>query len=207
MASRGGVGAGKPQRPRVVGLGGSLAPSSTSLAALNVAIRGAREAGTDVEVFDIRFMNLPMYAPNLEPPDQAVRLCDAIYAAEGLIWSSPLYHGTISGSFKNALDWLELLQHRNPPYLTDKVVGLISSAGGVQGLQAVNTMEFVVRSLRGFAVPLVVPVARAKRSFGEGGQPLDERLEAQLLNLGQEVALICLGRRPLPGAEEPGDET
>jgi NAD(P)H-dependent FMN reductase len=26
-----------------------------------------------------------------------------------------LYHGTISGSFKNALDWLELLQHRNPP--------------------------------------------------------------------------------------------
>jgi hypothetical protein len=41
-------------------LGGSLAPSSTSLAALNVAIRGAREAGTDVEVFDIRSMNLPM---------------------------------------------------------------------------------------------------------------------------------------------------
>jgi hypothetical protein len=29
--------------------------------------------------------------------------------------------------------------------LTDKVVGLISTAGGVQGLQAVNTMEFVVR--------------------------------------------------------------
>ena len=114
-------------------MGGSLAPFSTSLAALNVAIRGAREAGTDVDVFDIRSMNLPMYAPNLEPPDQAVRLCDAIYAAEGLIWSSPLYHGTISGSFKNALDWLELLQHRNPPYLTDKVVGLISSAGGVQG--------------------------------------------------------------------------
>ena len=62
-----------------------------------------------------------------------------------------------------------------------------------------NTMEFVVRSLRGFAVPLVVPVARAKRSFGEGGQPLDERLEAQLLNLGREVALICLGRRPYLG--------
>jgi len=78
-------------------------------------------------------------------------------------------------------------------------VGLISSAGGVQGLQAVNTMEFVVRSLRGFAVPLVVPVARAKRSFGEGGQPLDERLEAQLLSLGHEVALTPPGR---PGAQD-----
>ena len=123
MASRGGVGEGKPQRPRVVGLGGSLAPSSTSLAALNVAIRGAREAGTDVEVFDIRSMNLPMYAPNLELPEQAVRLCEAIYAAEGLIWSSPLYHGTISGSFKNALDWLELLQHRNPPTSPIRLLG------------------------------------------------------------------------------------
>ena len=93
------------------------------MAALNVAIRGAREAGTDVELFDIRSMNLPMYAPNLEPPDQAVRLCEAIYAAEDLIWSSPLYHGTISGSFKNALDWLELLQHRNPPTSPIRLLG------------------------------------------------------------------------------------
>jgi hypothetical protein len=85
------------------------------------------------------------------------------------------------------------------PYLTDKVVGLISSAGGVQGLQAVNTMEFVVRSLRDFAVPLVVPVARAKRSFGEGDQPLDERLEAQLLNLGREGASSASGGAPAWG--------
>ena len=59
-----------------------------------------------------------------------------------------MYNGTISGSLKNALDWLILLRDRHPPYLTDKVVGLISTAGGVHGLQAVNTMEFVVRALR-----------------------------------------------------------
>ena len=47
-----------------------------------------------------------------------------------------MYNGTISGSFKNALDWLKLLADRKPPYLTDKVVGLISTAGGMQGLQA-----------------------------------------------------------------------
>jgi len=66
-----------------------------------------------------------------------------------MLWSSPLYHGTISGSFKNALDWLQLLGDRQPAYLTDKVIGLISTAGGTQGLQAVNTMEFIVRALRG----------------------------------------------------------
>ena len=46
-----------------------------------------------------------------------------------------MYHGTVGGSFKNALDWLQLLSDRDPPYLTNKVVGLVSIAGGVQGLR------------------------------------------------------------------------
>jgi hypothetical protein len=32
------------------------------------------------------------------------------------------------------VDWFQLLSDRNPPYLTDKVVGLISTAGGTHGL-------------------------------------------------------------------------
>jgi FMN reductase len=98
-----------------------------------------------------------------------------------------MYNGTISGSFKNALDWLKLLDDRNPPYLTDKVVGLISTAGGVQGLQAVNTMEFVVRALRGWAVPLVMPIAQAWKAFDERGIPRVSQLTEQLHALGREV--------------------
>jgi FMN reductase len=103
-----------------------------------------------------------------------------------MLWSSPLYHGTISGSFKNALDWLQLLGDRKPAYLTDKVIGLISTAGGTQGLQGVNTMEFIVRALRGWAVPLVIPIPQAWRVFQEG-QVLNETVAAQLQALGGEV--------------------
>ena len=99
-----------------------------------------------------------------------------------------MYNGTISGAFKNALDWLKLLGDRNPPYLTDKVVGLISTAGGMQGLQAVNTMEFVVRALRGWAVPLVMPIAQAWKAFDGNGVPQDAQLMEQLRALGREVA-------------------
>ena len=76
-----------------------------------------------------------------------------------------MYQGTISGAFKNALDWLHALGSREPPFLHDQVIGLISAAGGTQGLQAINTMEFAVRALRGWAVPYVVPVASAYRVF------------------------------------------
>src|SRR5258708_4539964 len=175
-------------RLTIVGLGGSLAKHSSSLSALSVALEGAREHGADVRLFDLRELNLPMFVPDADPTPAAAReLCDAVFAARGMLWSSPLYHGTVSGSFKNALDWLQLLSDRNPPYLTDKVVGLISTAGGTHGLQAVNTMEFVVRALRGWAVPLVLPIPQAWQAFKDG-RVADSRVEEQLRALGRELA-------------------
>ena len=172
----------------IVGLGGSLAQHSTSLSALKVALEGAREYGAEVQLFDLRELNLPMFVPGAEPvPTAARRLCDAVHAAHGMLWSSPLYHGTVSGAFKNAIDWFQLLSDRTPPYLTDKVVGLISTAGGTHGLQAVNTMEFAVRALRGWAVPLVLPIPQAWQVFKEG-HVLDKRVEEQLRALGHELA-------------------
>ena len=176
-------------RLKVGGLGGSLAQQSTSLAALRVALEGAAEAGAIIELLDIKELSLPMYDPAIKkPPASVIKMCEGIYQADGLIWSSPMYNGTISGSFKNALDWLILLGDRHPPYLTDKVVGLISTAGGVQGLQAVNTMEFVVRALRGWAVPLVMPIAQAWKAFDAKGVPKQSELFEQLRALGREVA-------------------
>jgi FMN reductase len=104
-----------------------------------------------------------------------------------MIWSSPTYHGSISGSFKNALDWLILLAERDPPYLTNKPIELVATAGGVQGLQAVNSMGFIVRALRGWAVPLVMPVAQSWRSFDPDGRLTDEAVAAQLRALAAEV--------------------
>ena len=133
-----------------------------------------------------------MYDPDGEAPTDATNaMVEALYRADGVIWSSPLYQGSISGAFKNALDWLRLLGDRDPAYLTDKVIGLISAAGGAQGLQGINTMEFCVRALRGWAVPLVVPVASAWRTFDDAGRSQDEAVERQLKTLGSEVVRVA----------------
>jgi FMN reductase len=86
---------------------------------------------------------------------------------------------------------LHVLGRRDPPYLHDKVIGLISAAGGTQGLQAINTMEFSVRSLRGWAVPYVVPIASAARVFADDGSVRDETVESQLELLGAEVVRVA----------------
>jgi FMN reductase len=177
---------------KVVGLGGSLAARSASLAALKIALEGAAEAGAEAgmetELLDLRSLDLPMYVPGMTPvPEAALRLIEFSYEAQGMIWCSPLYQGTMSGAFKNALDWLHLMADRDPPYLTDKVVGLISTAGGVLGLQGVISMEFAVRSLRAWAVPLVLAIPRVSQAFDSDGHPTDAQLAGQLRHLGREV--------------------
>ena len=166
---------------KIVGLGGSLAARSQSRAALVTGLSGAEEAGAETELLDLRELDLPMFSSEAEPTPVVMSMVETLEGADGLLWSSPLYQGSISGSFKNALDWLHLPS--GSVYLTDKVIGLISVAGGTQALQAINTMEFSVRALRAWAVPLVAPVSR--------GHTQDEAVERQLKMLGSEVVRVA----------------
>jgi FMN reductase len=172
---------------RVVGLGGSLRAGSTSLTALQKALDGAAAAGAHVRIIRVRELDLPMYTPERATPGSARAFADLMSASDAMVWSSPTYHGSVSGSFKNAIDWLILLADRDPPYLTNKPIGLVSTAGGVQGLQAVNSMDFIVRALRGWSVPLVLPVAQSWQTFDPDGRLTDEMVAAQLRELGAEV--------------------
>ena len=168
----------------IVGLGGSLARVSRSRAALEVALEGAASAGAETALLDLRELALPMYDPDDEELTPAVaRLTELCDRADGMMWSSPLYQGTISGSFKNALDWLHVLGSREPPFLHDKVVGLISAAGGTHGLQAINTMEFsrAVRSVRGpFRTSFPSP-----RPFGSSSPTARSRTRASSCSCGR----------------------
>jgi FMN reductase len=57
-------------------------------------------------------LGLPLYTPERAPPAGAHEFADTVYRSDAMIWSSPTYHGSVSGSFKNALDWLILLAER-----------------------------------------------------------------------------------------------
>ena len=46
-----------------------------------------------------------------------------------MIWSSPTYHGSVSGSFKNALDWLILSFDRDGRLADDAVADQLRALG------------------------------------------------------------------------------
>ncbi len=164
------------------------------------ALAGAADAGVETELLDLRTLQLPLFNPDVEPDSTTLRMVETLETADGLLWSSPLYQGSVAGSFKNALDWLHLPS--GSIYLIDKPVGLISVSGGTQGLQAINAMEFSVRALRAWAVPYVVPVPGA--AFDEDDEVRDEGVERQLRTLGSEVVRLA---RHFVEAEEPDHRT
>ena len=51
-------------------------------------------------------------------------------------------------------------------------------------------MEFIVRALRGWSVPLVIPIPQAWRVFDDKGNVSDPKIAEQLHALGHEVTRV-----------------
>ena len=177
------------RKPHVVGIGGTLRNGSTGLRALERALLAAEEAGATTELLDLRELDLPMYQPGRpleEYGENVQRLVEAMRAADAMLWSTAAYHGTLAGVTKNALDFAQLLARDEKPYLQDKVVGLIATAGGnMAAVNAINAMTNVVHALRGVAAPLSVPVAQSWEIFNEEGNLSDEAVAGRLESLGR----------------------
>ena len=172
----------------VIGIGGTLREGSTGLLALEEALRAAEEAGATTELLDLRELDLPLYEPSkpLEEYGENVQnLVEAMRGADALLWSTAAYHGTLAGVTKNALDFAQYLARDERPYLEDRVVGLIATAGGgMAAVNAINAMVNAIHALRGVAAPLSVPVTQSWKAFDEEGNIRDEGVTGRLESLG-----------------------
>jgi FMN reductase len=174
--------------PVLVGLGGSLRRRSYSAAAVLAALRIAESLGASVESLDVRELALPVYDPELDLGGYAEayrpgieRVLAASRRADAMIWSSPTYHGTITGVVKNAIDFLEFLSEDRPPYLQGKAVGLIT----INDPSTFGAMIGSVHELRAWLAPTRVVVSRGDfaedLSIGDSAVRRMRRLVEELL--------------------------
>ncbi|HEY9650693.1 MAG TPA: NADPH-dependent FMN reductase [Coleofasciculaceae cyanobacterium] len=157
---------------KIVGIGGSLRPNSSSYQALNVAIQRVQALGAEAEILDLRQMQLPFCDGGDDYPDypDVVKLRETVQAADGLILATPEYHGSVSGVLKNALDLMSFDQ------LSHKVTGLISVLGGQSNSNALNDLRVIMRWVHAWVIPEQVAIGQSWKAFGEGGKLLDEKL-------------------------------
>jgi FMN reductase len=157
---------------KIVGIGGSLRPDSSSYQALAVAIQRVQALGAEAKILDLRQMNLPFCSGGDDYPDypDVVRLREAVQEADALILATPEYHGSISGVLKNSLDLMSFEQ------LSNKVTGLISVLGGQANSNALNDLRVIMRWVHGWVIPEQIAIGQSWKAFDKDGKLLDEKL-------------------------------
>jgi FMN reductase len=173
---------------RVLGIGGTLRPGSTSELALRYALRLAEQMGAATESITAQKLELPMYDPVSVGGPDAQRLIQAARSADKLIVATPGYHGNMSGLIKNALDYLQELAGDPAPYLHGRAVGCIVTAAGWQaGVTSLAALRATVHALRAWPTPLGVVINSAVPPFGPDGEPVEPAVAGQLMEMVHQV--------------------
>lgn len=182
---------------KILGLGGSMRPSSHSLTVLKMVLEAARSSGATTELLDVAGLELPLYydtkrVEDFPNPGYIQSFLEKFKWADGYIFCAPTYHGTPSASFKNALDFLEFLPRRPNLYLTGKVGGLIAVASGTNGgPTCLTSLMYNARALRLLVAPGSMHVSPTRRVFDEAGNLTDQKQVDQLNSLGAEVVRLA----------------
>ncbi|REC74359.1 NADPH-dependent FMN reductase [Chryseobacterium elymi] len=137
-------------------------PESTSGRISRYFAERLEPSGFQTEIFTLADSGIPLFDTSLTKAPLAVeRMSKLFLEADIHFWMAPLYHGSIPGVMKNCLDWLEVTANHYQPYLTDKTVGLVCWADGLQAMQGINTMDAVAKSLRAWPLPFSIPIIRS----------------------------------------------
>lgn len=170
--------------PRVVAICGSLGEDSATRHACELVLAVAEKEGARTILVDLREWRLPFAASGFDPnewPD-AARLNTLVRESDGLLWATPEYHGSFSGTLKNALDLGSFDEYAG------KAVALLGVAGGAIGAtQALGHLRGIARTLHCLCINAQVSVPRAYSAFDEQGQLKDPKLAAGLEHMAREL--------------------
>jgi len=174
-------------RPLILGIGGTLRPGSTSEKALRVSLRAAQRHGANVVAVTGEELCVPMYGQS-DRSEEAARLVRLMRDCDGIIVSSPSFHGSISGLIKNALDYTEDLKAGERTYFDGIAFGAIACAAGWQAIGTTLTaMRSIAHALRAWPTPMGAGINSLANPFDENGNCNDQGTLLQLELVGRQV--------------------
>lgn len=190
------------QAPRILAFAGSTREASFNKRLVRIAVEGARSAGADVTLIDLRDFPMPLYDGDLEAneglPEQARRLKALFLEHQGLLISSPEYNGGMSAVLKNAIDWVSRREGDEPGLAAfrDKVAGVMATSGGrLGGLRGLVHIRQILTNVGVLVIPQQHALPSAGEAFTEDGNLTDSAAEAVITGIGARVA------RTIPGLQ------
>jgi len=165
---------------KVLGVGSSLRDGSSSTAALRTTLDLIKKQGAETQLLDLKQTNLPLYDPNENQPSVKLQKVEEdVEWADAFILATPDYHGSMSGTMKNFLDyfWSEF---------AGKTFGYIC-ASHEKGLTVMDQMRTAVRQCYGWSVPYGIAVNGEDDL--ENGKIANPKLKSRLEMLARDLVV------------------
>jgi len=170
---------------------GTVRPGSVSSRVAQLMVESVRLAGYTTKLVDLAELNLPHLLDRRDPLAEPFR--EEMRAADGIVVVAPEYNHSYPGALKDALDFLDVDEHKRKP------VGICTVSSGAFG--GARMAEHLIPLLVNFGlVPTknVLHFREAGQIFDAQGQLVDakwrERIDALLEELGWYVATLRYGR-------------
>ncbi|GAA0909161.1 NAD(P)H-dependent oxidoreductase [Pseudonocardia zijingensis] len=176
----------------LLGVSGSLRRGSHNRRLLEAAA-GALPSSVRLQVFD-GLAEIPPYVDDEGATAPVQRLRSAIAGADGLLFATPEYNGSVPGQLKNALDWA------SRPYPDNALRGrpalVVGASTGLFGaVWAQAELRKVLRTAGADVLDDELPVGSAETAFAEGGGLADPEQAAVLARAVDR--LVRQASRPL----------
>ncbi|MEM8951170.1 MAG: NAD(P)H-dependent oxidoreductase [Pseudomonadota bacterium] len=193
--------------PKILAFAGSTREASVNKKLVRVAADGAREAGADVTLIDLRDFPMPLYDGDLEAseglPEPVQKLKALFLEHQGLLIASPEYNGGMTAVLKNTIDWVSraaegeggLAAYKN------KVAGLVAaSPGRLGGLRGLTHTRQILTNVGVLVLPQQHALGGAGEAFDDNGALKDNGQQATVTGIGARLArtLISLQRGEPP---------
>jgi len=183
---------GRP--PKLLVLYGSLRESSFSRKTAYEFARLLEVLGCDVRVYNPR--GLPVRDPTLEDHIKVQEIRALTQWSDGHVWVSPEMHGTITGVFKNQIDWIPLNTGSVRP--TQGKTCLVAQVnGGSQSFNAVNILRQLARWMRMPCCTNQSSIAKAWKEFDDHGRLKESSFRDRVVDCAEEFAKFTAVMTPV----------
>lgn len=185
--------------PKILAFAGSTRVDSYNKKLVQIAAKGAKEAGADVTYIDLRDFPMPLFDEDLEKaegmPENARKFKDLMVQNDGLLIACPEYNSSITPVLKNAIDWASRPSPNEPPLglvaFAGKVASIMAaSPGGLGGLRGLVTVRSILGNIKVIVLPDQVAVPKAYEAFNPDGSLKDPKQQESIEKLGANVANV-----------------
>ena len=181
--------------PRILAFASSTRRESFNKKLVAIAAQGAREAGAEVTLIDLKDFPLPLFDQDLEAeqgmPENGKKLKKLFIDHDGLLIASPEYNSSLPAVLKNAMDWVSRPAPGEPSLAAfrGKVATLMSaSPGALGGLRGLVHVRSILGNLGVIVLPDQIALAKAHEAFQPDGSLVDPKRQAGALGLGKTLA-------------------